>query len=34
MDFYGLNKIIKVARNGFTFNEINKLTIKSYSQLR
>ena len=33
-DFYGLNKKIKNARrNGFIFNQINKLTIKVYSNL-
>ena len=33
-EFYGLNKKIKIAReNGFIFNQINKLTIKIYSNL-
>ena len=33
-DFYGLNKKIKNARrNGFILNQINKLTIKIYSNL-
>ena len=33
-EFYGLNKKIKNAqRNGFIFNQINKLTIKIYSNL-
>ena len=33
-EFYGLNKKIKNAReNGYIFNQINKLTIKIYSNL-
>ena len=33
-EFYGLNKKIKNARrNGFIFNQVNKLTIKIYSNL-
>ena len=34
MDSYGLNKKLTVARqNGFRYNQINKLTIKIYSNL-
>ena len=34
MNLYGLNKNVNIAReNGFTINQLNKLTIKVYSSL-